>query len=254
MNYKVTKTTHHTVFGKSKEFPASNFTDVIPSQLKKSQYNSLVIQSGSVDISNLNTKENPQTYLEYSRQETVISAKNLFSAAVNAFTVQPSLEKVVIMKQTPRYDSVESDPLSLKPVLAQLFNTTLTEQWMTCQHKDKIFIGTHNIECSGSIKESRYRETKTGRFDGVHLYGSSGQKAYTLSVLNILKAAQLTTSDFDFHQSCAQSQYRQTNRSNNVRNNRQVAGQTAQSRGQSGYYSIPTQNRFETFAKTNQGN
>ena len=149
-----------------------------------------------------------------------------------------------------RFD-MDSDTFSS---VDQLFNTTLTEQWMTCQHKDKIFIGTHNIECSGSIKESRYRETKTGRFDGVHLYGSSGQKAYTLSVLNILKAAQLTTSDFDFHQSCAQSQYKQTNRSNNVRSNRQGAGQTAHSRRQTGYYSIPTQNRFQTFARPNQGN
>ena len=175
--------------------------------MRKSKYHSLVLQSGSVDITNLNTKENAAEYLEYFRQETVISAKNLFTAGVNALSVQPSLEKVLILKQIPRYDPVVTDPLSLKPALSQLFNNTLTDQWMSSPHKDKIFIGTHNIECTGAIKESRYRETKSGKFDGVHLFGSSGSKAYTKSVLNILKSASVITSEDSFHLSCAQYKY-----------------------------------------------
>ena len=65
------------------------------------------------------------------------------------------------MKQTPRYDPANVDHLSIKPALAELYNNTITKQWMDSQFKDKIIIGNHNIDCTGSIRESRYRVTKT---------------------------------------------------------------------------------------------
>ena len=136
-----------------------------------------------------------------------MSATNLFNAATNALKVQPTLRKVVIMKQIPRYDPSHVDPMGLKPTLSLLFNNTLTTLWMDSAFKNKIFVGNHDIECTGAIKESRYRQTKTGKYDGIHLYGSSGRKAFTLSVLRILKAADLTSSDNDYHQSCAQFKY-----------------------------------------------
>ena len=211
---------------------------------------------------NFNTKENPSKYLEYLRQETIISAKNMFSAASNALSVQPSLKKVVIMMQIPRYDPAEVDPLSLKPVLSQLFNTTLTGEWMTCLQRDRIVIGNHNIECTGAIKESRYTESKTGRFDGIHLLGNSGQKAYTRSVLNILKTAQLTSPDYDYHKSCDQYRYQhgqyrraqdhggysQAGRWDFRHTEKKVYRNVYNS--QSGY-TVPTKNRFSGL---NQGN
>ena len=144
----------------------------------------------------------------------MFSAKNIFRVAENALSVSPSLSKVVLMKQIPRYDPAIVDPLCIKPALSQLFNNTITEQWMNSCHKDKIAIGSHNIECSGAIKEARYRETKTGRFDGIHLIGSSGRKFYTLSVLNILRSSKLTSSDDDYHQSCAQYKYQEIHNRN----------------------------------------
>ena len=143
-----------------------------------------------------------------------MSAKNIFSAAVIAMEHQPSLKSVVIMKQTPRYDPLDIDPLSLKPALSQLFNNTMMDLWMNSPMKERIVIGSHNIDCSGAIQASRYRHTKTGRFDGVHLYGSSGGKAYTLSVLNILRSANLAFSEEDYHLSCAQYKYQNRNQGN----------------------------------------
>ena len=163
-----------------------------------------MLQAGSVDITNLNTKDNPAEYLDYFKQEVVISAKNFFKVGENALSNVPSLKKVVLLKQVPRYDPVDVDPLSIKPALAQLYNNTITDQWMNSKFKENIILGSHNIDCTGAIKESRYRETKSGKFDGIHLFGSSGCKAYTLSVLNILNMAQLTSSDYAYHQSCDQ--------------------------------------------------
>ena len=83
------------------QFMKSNFTDVIPAELKKGKYQYLILQAGSVEITNLNTKDNPEKHVEYFKQETISSAKYLFNAATNALKVQPKLRRVVIMKQIP---------------------------------------------------------------------------------------------------------------------------------------------------------
>ena len=172
----------------------------------KTTFEHLIVQSGSVDITNLKTDVNPREHLEYFKQEVVVSARNIFNSCVSAFEHQPSLKSIIILKQTPRYDPSEVDPLSIKPMLSHLFNNTLMELWMNSSLKHKIHVGNHNIDCSGAIQAARYRH-KSGRFDGVHLYGSSGGKAYTMSVLNILRSASLISSEHDYHLSCAQYNY-----------------------------------------------
>ena len=39
------------------------------------------------------------------------------------------------------------------------------------------------------VKEARFRDMRNRKYDGLHMYGPSGKKAYTISVLNILKSA-----------------------------------------------------------------
>ena len=231
------------------KFPKSNFTDVIPSELEKGNFKTMVLQAGAVDITNLNTKVKPEQHIEYFKQVTVVAAQNLFLAAEKALESQNNLEKIVIMKQTPRYDPLNVDPLSLKPALAELYNKTLTDCWMNSNLKQNITMGTHNIDCSGSIREARYRNTQSGRFDGVHLYGSSGQKAYTLSVLNILKAAELTTPEHNYHQTCNQARYQQQRMSRYRQGGKQnyVKWNIPQT------YQVPTYNRFNTLSGA-QGN
>jgi hypothetical protein len=247
---------HDTVSNVAKQaakFPNSNFTDVVKTQLGKEKFKHLILQAGSVDITNLNTKDDPMQYMEYYRQEAIMSATNLFQAGINALRIQPTLTKVVIMKQIPRYDLTDVDPLSLKAALSLLFNSTLANLWMESADKHKMFIGSHNIDCNGAIRESRYRHTKSGRYDGIHLYGSSGLKTYTLSVLNILRAANITSSEDDFHQSCAQFKYQQNRKqhSQNVRSHNQKfkKRQNFQNR-----FTVPTHSRFDVLSNTNQGN
>ena len=100
------------------------------------------------------------------------------------------LKKVIILNQTPRYDDKSVDPLSLKPALALLFNNTLS-LWIESPLKAKLTIGIHNLDCSGGVKEARYRDIKNKKYDGLHMYGPSGRKAYTVSMLNILKSADI---------------------------------------------------------------
>ena len=53
-------------------FPASNFKDVIPSELKKDKYQTMVVQSGAVDITNFNTKDEPTENIDYFKKETIV--------------------------------------------------------------------------------------------------------------------------------------------------------------------------------------
>ena len=166
--------------------------------------------------------------------------------------LQPSIRKVVLMKQTPRYDPSHVDPMGLKPTLALLFNNTITSLWMDSADKEKIFIGNHNIECTGAIKESRYRHTKSGKYDGIHLYGSSGRKAYTLSVLSILKVANVTSSEHDYHQSCAQFKYQ--NKQNRQSGQSTKSGDRKVKKKSQKPFSVPTHNRFARLPAMDQGN
>ena len=107
---------HDTVSNVAKQaarYPSANFTDIVHKQVEKDDFKCLVLQAGSVDISNLNTKDDPEQYMEYFRQEAVMSATNVFNAGINALKSQPTLRKVIIMKQIPRYDPSDVDPLSL---------------------------------------------------------------------------------------------------------------------------------------------
>ena len=87
------------------------------------------------------------------------------------------------------------------------------------------------------------------------MYGPSGLKAYTASVLQILRSANLVTVEppkyyeayYDDHTNCEQARYkaRQLNRRNNM---------TAQSKKVYYEYEVPTSNRFATLGDFFPGN
>ena len=167
-------------------FPDQNFKDVIEDKIRDDEHDILIVQAGSTDITDLKTGgDNPERFSEYYKQEVVMSATNLFTSVSNALVKNPRLKKIVLMKQIPRYDTASTDPKAVKAALALLFNDTLVRLWLDSPHKDRLVLGNHRLECSGGIKESRYRLHK--KYDGVHMFGQSGAKAYTESVLMLLR-------------------------------------------------------------------
>ena len=171
---------------KPPRFPMKNFQSVVPTELKKgSPPYYLIMQSPSVDITNLITT-NPCNY-EKLKELTLTSAKKFFDIGLQAIEDQPSLKKVVLLKLIPRYDD------DLKSELSKVFNIKIEDLWRRCSLKTKLVIGTHTIECTGSIRESRYRKSNPpSMYDGVHLYGPFGRKSYTNSILHILESQNMT--------------------------------------------------------------
>ena len=195
-------------------FPAKNFADVVSAELSKEKTDVLIVQSGSVDITNMKTENNYNgEYTEYFKQQAVVAANNLFTAVVEAVEKHPEVKKIIIMKQIPRFDDVQSTPPSFKPLLSKIFNDTLASLKTTCPIKERIFIGEHNLFCSGGVREARYRCIQKRKYDGIHMFGPSGIKAYTASVVNILRSAQLVVTEppkyleDDDHQWCRQTRY-----------------------------------------------
>ena len=133
------------------KFPEKGFKEVIAEELEKPT-DILIIQSGSVDITNMKTDfERHGDYEEYFRQETIISAHNLFESASAALTTHPSLKKVVLMEQIPRYDTIISDPHTIKPGLSRLFNTTLKQLCLQSSLNNRLVFGRHTLACTGGI-------------------------------------------------------------------------------------------------------
>ena len=166
------------------------------------------------------------------------------------------------MTLTPRYDLKAEDPLSLKPVLADIFNQTLAELWLNSQFKDKVAIGIHDLDCTGGIREARYRDIRSQRYDGVHLYGPSGKKAYTISVIDILKSADILDqtdgqilSGQEFYKKLWQFQYQKKKhnrrgQNSNMNRARPASANDKDTRHNSNFrrqdrYSVPTSNLFE---------
>ena len=62
-------------------------------------------------------------------------------------------------------------------------------------HKDKVTVGSHNLDCDGGKRASRYGDHGKTHVDMIHLRGSSGLVAYTRSVAAILARAGLARMD-----------------------------------------------------------
>ena len=58
------------------KLPHLNYKDVVHSELAKAEFDTLVIQAGSVDITNLKTKDDATKHFEYFNEEVNKSAKN----------------------------------------------------------------------------------------------------------------------------------------------------------------------------------
>ena len=124
------------------------------------------------------------------------------------------------MSHAPRYDVPDADPAGLKPNLAAFANSFLLELWIDSPLKHKRHIGSHtNLECSGDLRTQRFTIERTGKYDGVHMYGTSGRVAYTDSVLNILRSSLSLSGrapERDSHTNCPQAEYARLMKRNNT--------------------------------------
>ena len=174
-------------------WPHKNVTDVTPAALENTKdndkYTELVLGAPTDDISNLNvSKLAPNDNVEVYKQIIVVSCHNMLSVAENAIRRHPELIKVVLLKHSPRHDETLSDPTGLKPKLAKFANSTLAQMCQNSDLKDKIVVGKHNLDCGDDQIAAVFKDDRSGRYDGVHMYGRLGKQLYTKSVSEIINS------------------------------------------------------------------
>ena len=196
-------------------WPKQNFSDIVRQELGNKEYDSLVMSSPTVDITNLDSSKLKHSDDTAGYQHYVLtSCQNMFTTAQRALEEHPNLKKVVIMEHAPRYDEKDIDPLGLKPELSKYANSVYNQLWLDSHLKNKISVGRHSLnEISDESYDDIFRNPKSGRHDGVHLYGQTGCTDYTNSVMTILMLAKseqnLGVGKTGNHSNCPQAKYQE---------------------------------------------
>ena len=117
------------------------------------------------------------------KQKAIKSAKSMIDIAENAVKYKHNLQKVVLLEHHPRFDC------QTKSELAKVANSTMHQLLSKSACKQKIEIRRHSLESFGigHTHNARYSERYTGRYDGLHLFGPTGARDYTNSLVNIFK-------------------------------------------------------------------
>ena len=182
-----TSKAYSSIWDEHARFKHLNITDVSKKELAKGEFDHLVLGAPTVDISNLDTSNVKATdNTEELKTKVETSCQNMIKVAEDALENNPKLQNVTIMNHAPRFDGHRVDPIGLKQNLANFANSYLLELWLDSPHKNKVLIGSHSLDCSKDIKNRRYTDPQSGRYDGVHMYGDVHKTVYTESVLNIL--------------------------------------------------------------------
>ena len=158
-----------------------------PQELAKNTFDWLGIETGSIEITNLDTSKNPNENMELWKQTVQIATENIMTLAKQSIDENPFLKGVVIMKRTPRYDPEEIDPYAIKSKLSNYGNNLYDQIWQRMGCPDKIIIGENNLTCYGALKDKRFGHPEAPLFDGIHLLGELGGAHYTGAVLKVFK-------------------------------------------------------------------
>ena len=160
--------------------------DVLDLELEREKFNFLVIAAGPTEISKLQVNQPSDAKLL--REETVDIAKKVISIAEAALEKFPHLEKVILVRTTPRFDPLPIDPAQLKPQLALLADSVLFGLWCESMYKEKIVLGNHDLsEWSKHNHPDIYGLSQNIGYDGVHMSGRLGRTVLTRSLLSVLK-------------------------------------------------------------------
>ena len=239
---------YSSVWDERAKFKHLNINDVSRDELKKKQFDHLILAAPTVDISNLKTDRiKPDDDTDDFKNMVKDSCNNMLKVAEDALSNNSELKSVTIMNHAPRRDSEKVDPMGIKSKLASFANHYLLELWLDSPQKHNITIGSHSLESSEETLLIRQTDEHTGKYDGIHFYGNSGKIAYTESVINILISSlninpkyqrkptiHSPSTDTDDHTNCPQTQYMKMQRKKVNRTYSSVVSQQP----------IQTKNRF----------
>ena len=137
-----------------------SFTKIVPEIVEKGGIDTLVLQTGSIEITNIDVNEalvdvtkDIKEYRKEWYQKVEEDSKNLFELAAEA-TARDSKLNVIIVKRLPRFDRASKDILGIKSQLSKFANHVYDQLWLKQGSPDRIKIVDLELECG------KYRHLK----------------------------------------------------------------------------------------------
>ena len=97
---------------------------VVPKELEKAKYDVAILNCGPNEISNLNTNMDYYENINEWQNKVAKTSQKMYTLTENSLKNNPSLEKVIIVKQLPRFDN------KVKADLADYANHILEQEWI----------------------------------------------------------------------------------------------------------------------------
>ena len=108
------------------------------------------------------------------------TSQKMYTLAENSLKNNPSLEKIIIVKQLPRYDN------KVKADLADFANHILEQEWIKNGCNKKIVIAKQKIEDEANMKIEAFGDTRQPNYDGIHMRGGNAVPFMTRSFIKML--------------------------------------------------------------------
>ena len=141
LSCKITKAKAYTAAPDPKAmFPNKNLIDVVDKHIQEKDYKLILLQSGSVDITNINTQNDVLLNTESNKQAVTTSTENIFKVAELAAAHS---EKVILLDRVPRCDKADTDPCRMKNALSTYGNNQYDGLLENSMYKDKILSLIH---------------------------------------------------------------------------------------------------------------
>ena len=135
----------------------ANFKAVVPKIVDEKETDILVLQTGSIEITDLNIKgalEDTAKGIEKYKEEWFKKIENasatLFDVAQSAIGQDDTIEKVVIVKRLPRFDDTSKEIRKIRSDLSEYGNSVYDQIWLKRGRPNKIQIVELDIKCSQS--------------------------------------------------------------------------------------------------------
>ena len=201
-------------------YKESNFKAVVPQVLAEDETDILILQTGSIEITDLNIdeafKSTPENLSKYKKEwfkKIEEDSTKLIDIAEAALAQDEKIEKVVIMKRLPRFDDVPGAPDELSTIrsdLSEYGNSVYDQLLLKRGRPGKIQIVDIDLKCSASnyLKHLIFGNPDDARNDGVHLRGKSAGRHFTYRAIQVIKPI----IKYPFCETnCPQQKYQRTN-------------------------------------------
>ena len=175
--YSIKEDVETTYPKESFRYPQANFKRMVPEVLKNEEPDILIMETGSIEISNIkvnealmDTKKSIEEYKKEWFNKVEEDSENLFAIAEEALKKKPDM-KIVIVKRLPRYDRSSQDMIGIKEKLSTFANSVYDQSWIKrgCPANIKVVEFQLNSDQSSHLKNIIYDNVKSENFDGVHL-------------------------------------------------------------------------------------